>query len=140
VLPEFAHGGRLPAAARFGPRSLGSDPLREMLANVIGHRGAGAMEVEALGQFVGQQGKVERLTVRQKFGQKLVGGGRPRGVVVAPRGLRLEGTVVLQPLMAQLVKTSQAEMEPLGGRAGIEVAVVEGGQDFLNIERRNAVS
>jgi hypothetical protein len=98
------------------------------------------MEIEALGQFVGHQGKVERLTVRQKFGQKLVGGGRPRGVVVASWGLRLEGTVVLQPLMTQLVKTSQAEVEPLGGRAGIQVAVVEGGQDFLNVEWRDAVS
>jgi len=54
--------------------------------------------------------------------------------------LRLEGTVVLQPLMTQLVKTSQAEVEPLGGRAGIQVAVVEGGQDFLNVEWRDAVS
>jgi hypothetical protein len=42
--------------------------------------------------------------------------------------------------MAQLVKTSQAEVEPLGSRAGSEVAVVEGRQDFLDVERRNAVS
>jgi len=83
VLPEFAHGSGLPAAAGLGSRSLGSDPLREMLADIIGHGGPRAMEIEALGQFVGHQGKVERLTVRQKFGQKLVGGGRPRGVVVA---------------------------------------------------------
>jgi len=39
-----------------------------------------------------------------------------------------------------LVKTSRAEVEPLGSRTGIELAVVEGGQDFLNVERRNAVS
>jgi len=111
-----------------------------MLADIIGHGGAGAVEIEALGQFVGQQGKVERLTVRQKFGHKVVGNGRPGEVVVAPRGLRLEGAAVLQPLMAQLVKTSRAEVEPLGRRTGIELAVVEGGQDFLNVEWRNAVS
>ena len=140
MLPEFTYGGSLPAAAGLGTRSLGSDPLREMLADIIGHGGAGALEIEALGQFVGQQGKVERLTVRQKLGQELVGGGRPRGVVVAAGGLRLEGTVVLQPLMAQLVKTSPAEVEPLGGRTGIKLAVIEGGQDFLNVERGNAVS
>ena len=140
MLPEFAYGGSLPAAAGLGTRSLGSDVLGEMLADIIGHGGAGAMETEALGQFVGQQGEVERLTVRQKFGQELVGGGRPGGVVVAAGGLRLEGTVVLQPLMAQLVKPSQAQVEPLGGRAGIKAAVVEGGQDFLDVERRNAVS
>jgi len=100
VLPEFTQGGGLPAAAGLGPRVLRGDRLREMLADIIGHGGAGAVEIEALGQFVGQQGEVEWLTVRQKFGQKLVGGGRPGGVVVAPRGLRLEGAVVLQPLMA----------------------------------------
>ena len=140
MLPEFAHGGGLPAAAGLGPRPLGRDALWKMLADISGYGGAGALEIEALGQFVSQQGKIERLTVRQKVGQELVGGGWPGGVVVAAGRLRLEGTVVLQPLMAQLVKTSQTEVEPLGGRAGIEVAVVEGGQDFLNVKRRNTVS
>jgi hypothetical protein len=97
------------------------------------------VEVEAAGQFVGQQGEVERLAVRQEFGQKVVGGGRPRGVMVAARGLRLEGPVVLQPLMAQLVKPGRAEVKPLGGGEGIEPTVVEGGENFLDVERRNTV-
>ena len=47
--------------------------------------------------------------------------------------------MILQPLMAQLVKTSRAEVESLGGGEGIELAVVEGGQDFLDVERRDTV-
>jgi hypothetical protein len=97
------------------------------------------VDVEAASQFVGQQGKVERLAVRQEFGQKIVGGGRPRGVMVAARELRLEGTAALQPLMAQLVKPGRAEVKPLGGGEGIQPTVVEGGEDFLDVERRNAV-
>ena len=41
--------------------------------------------------------------------------------------------------MAQLVKTSRAEVESLGSGQGIELAVVEGGQDFLDVERRDTV-
>lgn len=97
------------------------------------------MEVEAAGQFISQQGKVERSAVRQKFGQKVVSGGWPRGVMVAARGLRLEGTAVLQPLMAQLVKPGRTEVKSLGGGEGIQPTVIEGGEDFLDVERWNAV-
>lgn len=41
--------------------------------------------------------------------------------------------------MAQWVKTGRAEVESLGGGEGIELAVVEGGQDCLDIERRDTV-
>ena len=47
--------------------------------------------------------------------------------------------MILQPLMAPLVETSRAEVESLGGGEGIELAVVEGGQDFLDVERRDTV-
>jgi hypothetical protein len=58
--------------------------------------------------------------------------------MVAARGLRLEGTTVLQPLMAQLVKPGRTEVKALGGGEGIQPTVVEGGEDFLDVERRNA--
>ena len=139
VLPEFTEGGGLPAATGFGAGPLSGHELGEVRADISGHGGAGAVEVEAAGQFVGQQGEVERLAVGQEVGQEIVGRRRPRGVVVAARRLRLEGPVVLQPLMAELVKTGRAQMQSLGGGAGIELAVVEGRQDFLDIERRDAM-
>ena len=59
--------------------------------------------------------------------------------MIAARGLGLEGTAVLQPLVAQLVNPGWAEVQPLGGGEGIEPTVVEGGEDFLDVERRNTV-
>ena len=59
--------------------------------------------------------------------------------MVAPRGLRQEGPVVLEPLMAQLVNTGRSEMEPLGSGGRIQWAVIEGGEDFLDVKRRNTV-
>lgn len=100
VLPQFADGGGLPTATRFGAGSLSRHELGEVLADISGHGGAGAVEVETAGQFVGQEGKVEGLAVGKKVGQELVGRWRPRGVMVASGRLRLEGPAVLQPLMA----------------------------------------
>ena len=42
--------------------------------------------------------------------------------------------------MAQLIEPGGADHEPLSGGEGIQGAVVEGGQDFLDVEGRNAVT
>lgn len=83
ALPEFAHGGALPAAAGPGPARQGRDQLGEVLADRGGHGGAGAVEIKTAGQFVGQEGEVERLAVGQDFGQKSVACWRPGGLVIA---------------------------------------------------------
>ena len=140
VLPEFADGGALPAAARFGAGRLWSDEGREVLADVGGDGRAGAGEAETAVQFVGQEGEVERLAVGQTAGEEIAGGLRPRGVVVAAGGLREERAVVLQPLVAQLVETSRSDVQSLGGGEGIESAVVESCDDFLDVKWRNTVS
>ena len=57
--------------------------MGKMLADVGGDGGAGAMEVVAASQFVGQQSEIKRLTVRQKFFEEIVGGLGPRSFVVA---------------------------------------------------------
>jgi len=44
VLPEFADGGALPAAAGFGTRLLGGNQSGEMAAHIIGDGGAGALK------------------------------------------------------------------------------------------------
>jgi len=49
VLPEFADGGGLPAAAGLGAGLLWSGELGKVLVNVSGDGGARAVEVEAAG-------------------------------------------------------------------------------------------
>lgn len=140
VLPEFADGAGLPAAARFGA-GFGRGGLKgKMLADVSRDGGAGAAEVMAASQFVGQEGKIERLAVGQKVLEKIMDGLGPGGLMVAAGRSQLETGTVLQPLVAQLVKASGADQQPLGGGEGIERAGIEGGEDFLDIEGGNTVS
>ena len=63
VLPEFADGTGLPAAAGFGPALGRGHLLGKMLADIGGDGGAGTGEVVAAGQFAGQEGEIERLAV-----------------------------------------------------------------------------
>lgn len=140
MLPEFADGAGLPAAAGFGA-ALGRGHLQgEVLADIGGHGGAGAVEVMPAGQFVGQEGEVERLAVGQEGLEEIVDGQWPRGAVIAAGGGRLKAGAVLKPLMAQLVEPGGADQEPLGGGGGVEGAVVEGGEHFPDEEGGDTVS
>jgi hypothetical protein len=98
---------------------------------------ARALEGEPAGQFPGHAGKVERLTVRAQGAPERVGGGRPGGGVIAAGGLAGEGLRVGEPLRAQFV---EADHPPFGGRGGIALAGVEGGQDGLDVAGSDAVS
>lgn len=140
VLPQFANGTGLPAAAGFGAALGRGNLLGKMLANIGGDGGAGAMEVVAAGQFVGQEREIERLAVRQELPEEIVSGLGPRGFVVAAGGSQMEAGAILEPLVAQLVEAGRTDQEPLGGGEGVERAGVEGGKDFLNEERGNTVS
>lgn len=140
VLPEFADGDGLPAATGFGAAIWGGDLLREVLADVGGDRRTGAMEVEAAGQFVGQQGEIQGLAVRQELPEKVLSGGWPGCFVVAARRGRLEALAVLKPLVAQLIETRGTDHEPLGGSDGVQGAVIEGGENFPDVEVGDAVS
>jgi len=101
VLPEFADGAGLPAAARLGAGlGSGSGESGQMLATPRGDGGAGAHEVETAGEFIGEEGEIERPTVRKELGGEsggLVGPGR--GVITAA-GLRVEGRRIAQPVLA----------------------------------------
>ena len=98
------------------------------------------MEVETAGQFVGQESKVQRLAVRQEVGQEGEGSRGPAGMMIAAGGLEGEGVFVGEPLMAQFVEPGAAEHQALGGSGGIELAGVEGGQDWLDVEGLDTVS
>jgi len=140
MLPEFTDGAGLPAAAGFGAALGGGNLLGKMLADIGGHGGAGTLEIVAAGQFVGQECEVKRLAVRQEVLEEIVGGLGPGCFVVAAGRGELEAGSVLQPLVAQFIKAGRTDHEPLGGGEGVECAVVEGGEDFLNEECGNAVS
>lgn len=140
VLPEFADGPGLPATTGLGAAVGAGDPLGKMLTDIGGDGSAGTVEVQSAGQFVGQQGEVERLAMGQKVRQEIVRSFGPGFLVVTARGGELETGTVLKPSVAQLIKTSRTDHQPLGGGNGIEGAVVEGGQDFLGKERGNTVS
>lgn len=70
VLIEFSDGRALPASARFGARRVLSDEGWIMLLDVIGDSGAGALELEAPFQLLGDEGVVERPGKRQDFFEK----------------------------------------------------------------------
>ena len=140
VLPEFADSGALPAAAGLGAAGERRHELGEVLANIGRDGGAGTREVEPAGQFVGQEGEVEGLAVGQDAGQEIVGRRRPRRLVIAAGRLGGKRRLVLQPLVAQAVELGGAEVQALGGGGRIQLAGVEGGEDFLDVERRDAMS
>lgn len=127
VLPEFADGPGLPAAAGFGAAFGCGKLLGKMLADVGGDGGAGALEVVTASQFIGQQGEIERLAVGQEVLEKFVGGLGPGFFVVAAGRSHLEAGTVLEPLVTQSIKAGGADHEPLGGGQGIERAGIEGG-------------
>jgi hypothetical protein len=51
-----------------------------------------------------------------------------------------EGGFVAQPFVAQPAELGGAEVQALGDGPRIELTGVEGGEDFLDIERGNTVS
>jgi len=106
----------------------------------VGDGGTGTVEVQAAGQFVGQEGEVEGLAVGEDVGQEVVGGLRPRSGVIATGRLGRETGFVRQPLMAQFIEAGASDQESFGGRVGIQLTGVEGFEDLLDVERRGAMS
>jgi hypothetical protein len=113
--------------------------LRKVLADIGRHGGAGTLEVVAAGQFVGQERAVEGLTVRQEVGQEGVGGRRPVGAGSAAGGFQGERVLVGAPRMTQFIEPGAADHQPFGGGGGVELAGVEGGEDFLDVESLDPV-
>jgi len=109
VLPQFANGAGLPTAARFGAGRLGGNQFGEVVPDMGGDGRAGAVEVKSARQLIGQQGKIEGLTMGQAFGQKIMGLLRPNGAVIATGGLKLKAFLVRQPLVAQLIELSATD-------------------------------
>jgi hypothetical protein len=60
--------------------------------------------------------------------------------MMAAGGLGGETRLVAQPAVAEAIELGRANMQPLGGGQRVELTSVERGQDFLDIERGNAMS
>ena len=60
--------------------------------------------------------------------------------MIAAGGLEGKAVLVTEPLMAQFVETGAADHQPFRGGGGIQLAGVESGEDFLDIEGLEAVS
>ena len=110
-----------------------------MLADISRHGRTGAMEVQAGGQLVGQEGEVEGLAVGEDVGEEVVSGLRPGRVVRAAGRLRCEAGLVGEPLMAQLIEAGATDEEAFGGGGGIQLTGVEGFEDLLDVERWRAL-
>jgi len=104
MLPEFTDGGALPAASGFGTGFGHWRRVGEVLAHVGSHCGAGAMEVEALGEFVSQHCKIQGLTVRQNACQEIIGLLGPRGFVITAGGPGDEGGLLGEPPVTQTIE------------------------------------
>jgi hypothetical protein len=139
MLPEFADGRALPAAAGLGATFERGPPLGKVLAHVSGDGGRGAGEVKLAGQLVRQEREVERLAVGQDAGQEIMGGGWPGCFMIAAGRLGGESGFVAQPVVAEAVELGGTDVQPLRGGQCVELTCVEGGQDFLDIEGRNAM-
>lgn len=100
-----------------------------MLAAPRGDGGAGALEVEAACEFIGEQREIERAAVREKLGGKSGGLGRPRCGVIAAAGLRSEDPRIGQPAMAQEAELGTADFEACAGTLGIAAPGAEVGEN-----------
>ena len=75
----------------------------------------------------------------QKGGQEIVGGLRPVCFVIATGGCGREPRFVTEPLMAEPVQLGWTDAQTLCGRERVELAGVEGVQNFLNVESGNTM-
>jgi hypothetical protein len=96
-----------------------------MLVAPGGDGGAGTMEAEPAGEFIGEQGEIERTAVREKLGGKRPRLRRPRRGVIAAAGLRGEGGRITQPAMAQGIEPRAADLQARAGRGHVAASRIE---------------
>lgn len=65
---------------------------------------------------------------------------RPLDLVVATGGCGCKSGFVTKPLVAQAIELSWTDIQALSCREGVQLAAVKGSEDFLNVERWNAMN
>ena len=110
-----------------------------MLAHIGRHRRPGTPETIAALQFIGQQGKVQGLTVREHLRQEngdLLGPGLP---MIASGGLRMKMPRIFQPLVPQHVKSGPSHLQALRSCRRIQMPGIELPQRFRHVARRQSM-
>lgn len=97
VLPQLADGSGLPAAAWFGTGPKRGHLVGEMQPNIRCYGCPRAVKIEALGQFVGDEGEIERLAMREEVGQKRLRLFGPRSTMRTAGANQLKASPVLEP-------------------------------------------
>ncbi len=126
MLPEFADGCALPAAARFWSRIRRRNQVRNVLADIGRHDRAGAMKVKLPGQFIRHQGEVQRLAMGEKSGQEITSGLGPGRFMIAAGGFGGIAVFMAKPLVTEPVELGQTDMQALGSRRTVELTAIKG--------------
>lgn len=125
MLKEFADGGALPTAARFGTGRLLADQQRIVLLDVLGDRCSGPGEIKTAAELVGDKRVVKRLGDHQNFLEELFDRLGPELFVITAGGFGPEGATLSEPSGAQPIQLRPAELESFAGGGAIHLAAVE---------------
>ena len=110
VLEEFADGRRFPASSRFRTWSLLADEQRVMLLNVLSEGGAGADEIKAAAELIGDERIVEGLGQGQNLLEEFFDRLGPEFSVITAGGFWPEGRAVSEPSGAQPIELRAADL------------------------------
>ncbi len=141
VLPQLADGAGLPAAAGlWAGLGRGRGERGQMQAAPSGDGGARAVEVQTAGEFIGEQGEIDRAAVREELAGEVGGVLRPGRGMIAAAGQRTESGGIAQPAETQRVELGAIDFQARAGGAGIAAARVEVGEDGGDEGGRQAVA
>ena len=140
VLPEFTDVGALPAPALARLGSAVFEEIGKVSTQVAGDCATRAVKSKAPSEFVGDQSAVERLAVWNKGSEEIEDIQGPRLAMVASGGLWDKTGALLPPLGAELVEPSASDAEMLLSGQGVDLAVIEGGENFPHHLGRNTMS
>jgi hypothetical protein len=130
VLPQFIEVRAFPAAARLGGSRRFWNQVWEMGADKGGHGLAVPFKAKAKLQFISDELKIGRALEREKVPEKLANQRRPIWPVITTREPRAKMGTLFKPAGFESVKVSSANLEQLGGLAGIDLTLVELGEDL----------
>lgn len=125
VLEEFADGSGFPASPRFRTGSPLADEPGIMLLDVLSDGRAGADEIKAAAELIGNEGIVKRLGQREDLLEEPFDRLGPELLVITAGGFGPEGGAVFEPSGAQPIQLRPAKLESFAGGGTIHLAAVE---------------
>ena len=139
VLPEFADLGALPAAALARFWEAVFEEMRKVSGQVAGDGGTRAIKSKAPAELVGDQGAVERLAVGNKSLEEMADIVGPRLAMIAAGRAWKKAAGLRAPMSAELVEPGAADAETMLSGLGVDLALLEGGENFPHDLGRNTM-